>query len=259
MLKQARVFFVVFALIFLIIAVPVSLSSSVKSRAYSFLEGPLSFSGETAIFLNDFFSFRENASEIRRLKQKVAAIAFKNIQTEELYQENLRLTKLLNIRQIIPSQIRRIVYARVIARSPSTWDKVLLIDKGSKEGLSVNHLILLDYALVGKVIEVGPSVSKILLITDPNMKIGALIQRTRQQGILYGTSQGEIRAKYFSIDSEIKSGDIIETAGFKNYFPKGIPAGVVEKVWKEPGQMYQVVKIKPIADMNHPEEVLYIE
>lgn len=259
MLKQARVFFVVFALIFLIIAVPVSLSSSVKSQAYSFLEGPLSASGEAAVFLKDFFSFRENADEVRRLKQKVAGIAFKNIQSEELYQENLRLTKLLNIRQIIPAQIRRIVYARVIARSPSTWDKVLLIDKGSKEGLSVNHLVLLDYALVGKVIEVGPSVSKVVLITDPNMKIGVLIQRTRQQGILYGTSQGEIRAKYFSTDTEIRPGDIVETAGFKNYFPKGVPVGVVDKAWKEPGQIYQVVKIRPIAELGYLEEVIYIE
>lgn len=219
----------------------------------------MSWTGGIADWLKDLFYFRRNADELRRLNQKVAQIAFKNIQSEELFQENQRLTRLLGLRQTIPPNISRTKYARVIARAPVSWNRTLIMDKGARDGIRPNRLVLSEFALVGKVIEVGPSASKVLLVTDPNFKIGVIVQRTRQQGILYATPSGECRVKYLSLDEELKEGDIVETSGFLGLFPKGISVGVVQKASKEPGQIYQVARIKPVADLAKLEEVIYVE
>jgi rod shape-determining protein MreC len=115
--------------------------------------------------------------------------------------------------------------------------------------------VLSDASLIGRIIETGPHVSKALLVTDPNSRVGGLIQRTRDQGILYGTFSGECRMKYLSLDAKLEPGDVVESAGYGGLFPKGLLIGTVQKVWKEPGQIYQVASVKPLQDLARIEEV----
>jgi rod shape-determining protein MreC len=152
-----------------------------------------------------------------------------------------------------------VIYARVLINAPLAWNKMLLLDKGVKDGVKLNKLALCDYALIGKVVEIGPSMSKVRLITDANSKIGVMIQRNRQQGILFGTASGQCKMKYLSLDADVKEGDIVETAGFNSFFPKGIRVGTVEKVWKEPGEIYQVALVQPSVNMTRLEEVGIVE
>ena len=199
--------------------------------------------------------FRSNAEELRSLKIHAANPKLENFKLQELTLENARLTQLLELRRILPGDSGRAVFARVISRSPSAWNRIFLIDKGAQHGLRVNQPVLSDRSLVGKIIETGPAVSKVLLITDPNSKIGVIIQRTRQQGILYGTFSGECRIKYLSVDAEVKKDDIVESAGYGGFFPKGLLVGQVERVWKEPGQIYQVAEVRSSTDLSRVEEV----
>ncbi len=219
----------------------------------------MSFSRDVAKGALDLFYFRKNAEENKALKKVLSQSRVDRFQMEELSQENARLTKLLSLRKILPPSVRRTIFSRVIARSPSSWNRVFLIDKGKRQGVRPNTLVLSELSLVGKIIEAGPAVSKVLLITDPNFRIGVLIQRTRQEGILFGTSRGECRMKYISMDTEVKAGDLIETAGFGGFFQKGLLVGKVTRVWKEPGQIYQVAEVKPLTDLSRIEEVSIIE
>lgn len=259
MLKRVRVLIVLVFLVFIASALPPSVSSSLRSHSYSWLQYPLSWSEEIATFFRDLIFFRQNANENRRLKDKLSQIAMRRLDEQELFLENKRLSKLLGLSQTIPPHVSRVVYARVIGRSPSFWNKSLLMDKGGKDGIKTGRLVLSEFCLVGKTVEVGPTASRVLLITDPGIKIAVTVQRTRQQGVLYGTPNGEARVKYLSLDQEIKPGDVVQTAGLRNLFPKAIPVGIVEKSWKEPGQIYQVAKIKPIADFHRLEELIYVE
>ena len=259
MLKPKRTLFGIGIFLFSLAAIPVSLAVLIKGSTYSFLEAPIVFSRDVAKIAVDLFYFRKNAQENIELKRSLAQNRADRFQMEELSQENARLTKLLNIRKILPSNVKRVLFSRVIARSPSSWNRVFLIDKGSRQGVKPNMLVLSEQSLVGKIIECGPSVSKVLLVTDPNFRIGVLIQRTRQQGILFGTSMGECRMKYISVETEIKKQDMVETAGIGGFFPKGFKVGEIERVWKEPGQIYQVAEIKPLTDLSRIEEVLLIE
>jgi rod shape-determining protein MreC len=147
----------------------------------------------------------------------------------------------------------------VIARSPSVWNRVFFIDKGSAHGVRVGLPALSGASLVGKITEAGPGAAKVALVTDPLFRIGAIVQRTRDQGVLYGTPSGECRLKYLPLDSDVREGDLVETAGSGNGFPKAIPIGAIERIWKEPGQVYRVARVKPAADLSRIEEVLCVE
>lgn len=259
MIKPTRAIFGIAVFVFTLAALPVPQTVALKSSVYSFLEQPIRASKNTGQAVVDFFLFRKNAEENRQLRKQLSDIRFAQIQNEELRRENERLTKLLEIRRVVPTRARKSVFARVIGRSPSAWSRVLLIDKGTRQGIRPNMLVLSESSLVGKVVEAGKSVSKVLLITDPNCKIGVLIQRTRQQGVLYGTSQGQSRVKYLSLETPLQEKDLVETAGLGGFYPKGIPVGEVRRAWKEPGQVYQVAEIRPMTDLSRVEEVVCVE
>ncbi len=259
MLKKARVFLLAAIFLFILVALPVSKTAPLKSSVYSALKFPLFFSGTLAQTAVDLFYFKKNADENRSLRKALPKSEISHFYSEELFQENTRLTKLLNMKQTIPPHVRRMVFARVISRPPSLWTQTFLIDKGTRQGVRENMIVLSEVSVVGKIVEAAPYASKVLLITDPNSKIGVLIQRTRQQGVLFGTTHGECHIKYLTVDAEIKKGDIVETAGFSGFFPKALMVGNVERAWKEPGQIYQVAQIKPLADLEHIEEVAVVE
>lgn len=259
MLKPYRTFVVAVFFLIGLIALPVSSTLAVKQSAASVLQSPIRFSKGIADWVLDLFHFRRNAEENRTLKRESARQAAERFEAQELRLENARLTKLLDLKPALPSSVKGAVFSRVIARSPSAWNRVFLIDKGTLGGVKTNGAVLSDFCLVGKIMEAGPSVSKVLLITDPNCKIGVLVQKTRQQGVLFGTLSGECRVKYLSLDAGVKPGDVLETAGFDNFFPKGLRVGTVSRVWKEPGQMYRVAAVRPLVDLDRIEEVACVE
>ena len=258
-MKTPRIFFAIGLFVLFLAVIPVSLALTFKSSACSFLKAPLSFSSQLAQTALDLFYFKKNAGENRQFKDQLSELRLHETQSDEIVRENARLTKLLSLRQVIPTSFRRVLVCRVIARSPFAWNRSLLIDKGSRQGIRINMLVISTNALVGKVVEVGPSVSKVLVISDPGFRMGVLIQRTRDQGMLFGAAGGRCRVKYIPVETELKKGDLVGTAGLGNFFLKAIPVGWVERSWKEPGQIYQVVEVMPLADLNRLEEITCVE
>jgi rod shape-determining protein MreC len=238
----------------LLVVLPVSKAVLIKTSSYSILKHPLAFSRDVSQVLLDLVRFHRNAEELRATKRPPFVRGPEQAQLHEALLENDRLNRLLEMRRILPVTSKA-VYSRVIARSPAAWNRVFLIDKGAQQGIRVNMPVLSDTSLIGKIIETGPHVSKALLVTDPNSRVGALIQRTRDQGILYGTFSGECRMKYLSLDAKLEPGDLVESAGYGGFFPKGLLIGKIERVWKEPGQIYQVARVKPLRDLASVEEV----
>lgn len=229
-----------------------------RASLFSPLAPAFSVTRAVGDWLGDLRDFRKNALELRALRADAEAKRSQPAQVEELRLENERLTHLLEIRRTLPPSISQSIAARVIARSPSVWNRTFFIDKGSAHGLREGMAVLSGLSLVGKISEVGPGVSRVALITDPLFRVGALIQSTRDQGVLYGTPSGECRLKYLPLDSPIREGDLVETAGSVQGLPKALPVGLIEKVWKEPGQVYRVARVRPTADLARIEEVLCV-
>jgi rod shape-determining protein MreC len=189
------------------------------------------------------------------LRRRVILLQRRAEEMKVIAAENQRLRDALNFARSLPYAG---VAAEVIGRDPTNWSNSLIINKGSRDGIKQNRAVLCAKGLVGRVAEVGARSSKVILITDPNSKVGVLIQRNRQGGMLTGAPDGRCRMVYISLDSDTRAGDRVFSAGFGEVFPKGIFVGEVIKVDREPGRLYKYAVVRPAEDLSRVEEVVCI-
>jgi rod shape-determining protein MreC len=111
--------------------------------------------------------------------------------------------------------------------------------------------------IVGKIVRVYSHSAQVLLINDQSSGAGAILEKSRLQGILAGTANGEVVLEKVMADEQVQPGDNVLTSGGDRIFPKGMPVGTVAAV--SPGKdSFLNIKIKPAANLNKLEEVLVI-
>jgi rod shape-determining protein MreC len=133
-----------------------------------------------------------------------------------------------------------------------------MINKGSRDGVAVEMGVITPAGVVGRVIKAEPAVSQVLLITDRNSAVAALIQRTRDEGLVEGTEKGLARIKYLSLLADVKEGDLVLTSGLTGSFPKGLPIGTLGLVTKKELDLFQQAELTPNVDFSKIEEVLVV-
>ena len=202
-----------------------------------------------------FIPFASLRDENRALREKINLLSRKLEEAKGLNDENERLKGLINFRKEIPYTT---IPAEIIGRDPSNWSGSLIIDKGLDNGVKENRAVISTKGLVGRTLEVGRHSAKILLITDPNSKVGVVIQRNRQGGILAGRPDGKCKMIYITLDSDVAPGDKVVTAGVGSIFPKDILVGEVVAIEKEPGRLYKNAIVRTAAELSGAEEVLCI-
>ncbi|MDP8298882.1 MAG: rod shape-determining protein MreC, partial [Candidatus Tantalella remota] len=106
---------------------------------------------------------------------------------EEISRENNRLRNILNFKNKLPYQT---VAARIIARDSLDWRKSVIIDKGKKDGLKEHMSCVTPKGLVGSVSEINENTSKVMLISDPASRVGVMLERSRESGVLVGAGVG---------------------------------------------------------------------
>jgi rod shape-determining protein MreC len=255
--KNKRIILKVLAVIFAVILVVLISSAArfvrinITDTSTPLLKGLHSFFR----ILERLTPFSALEEENRALHEKVDLLIRIQEENKVINDDNVRLRNLIDFRKAIPFVS---IPAQVIGRDPSNWSNSLIIDKGSSSGVKANMAVISTRGLVGRIVEAGKLSSKILLITDPNLKVGVLIRRNRQGGILTGRSAGRCKIIYISLDSDVRPGDKVMTAGFGSVFPKGILIGEVEEVGKEEGRLYKYAILKPSQDLSRLEEVLCI-
>lgn len=228
-------------------------TSTFRINLLDLFSSPLKVLSQTTLFLQSIVPFHSLRQENSALRDRIDMLNRK-IETYKVIQdENDRLKSFLNFRKAIPYAV---LPAQVIGRDPSNWSNSLIIDKGISQGISRNKAVISTKGLVGRVVELGLRSAKILLITDPNSKVGVIIQRNRQGGMLVGRPDGKCRMIYIALDSDVAIGDRVLTAGLGSIFPKDVLVGEVLSVDKEPGRLYKYAVIKTAEDLSRLEEVL---
>lgn len=206
----------------------------------------------------ELFSLKD---ENRNLKRQVADLKHYKQTFEEYRQENRTLRDMLNLKQ------KNLDYdleaAEVIGRDPGNWFNVILIDKGLEDGIKENMAVTADENLVGYVINSDKNFSKVLLITDDRSSISAMIQRTRDNGILKGTIDpappGYVKMVFLPQDANIVKKDTVISSGLGGIIPKGIVIGEVVEVKKESYELMQYAIVKPAVDFQKLEHVFVIK
>ena len=192
--------------------------------------------------------------ENQRLRGELSSLREENNRLQEALLAAKRLGKLASLQE----RRSTAVGANVFARDPSSWFKTVLVDKGEKDGISRDMAVAVAEGVVGRVIEVFPSASKVLLITDPNSGVDVIVQRTRAQGIMEGRVEEFCILKYVKKSDDVQVGDKIITSGLGGIFPKGLLMGTVTKVERKRPGIFQAVEVVPTADLSRLEEVLIL-
>jgi rod shape-determining protein MreC len=118
--------------------------------------------------------------------------------------------------------------------------------------------VVTSAGVVGRIVKTTPAYAYVLLLVDPNSAVAALVQRSRDEGIVSGTEAGLAQMKYLSTMVDVQVGDQVLTSDLAGSFPKGLPVGTVKRVEKKETDLTQQVEIIPAVDFNHLEEVLII-
>jgi rod shape-determining protein MreC len=190
-----------------------------------------------------------------RLRNENALLAGQLIQYREGYLEAGRLQRVLELKDQFNVTATA---ATVIDRDPSSVIKTLLINKGTSQGLRVGLPVLADRGIAGRITECAWHVSRVMLITDENSNVDALIQENRAHGVLQGAGSGGCQLKYIAKTEEVKEGDMVISSGMGRIFPKGILLGAVKRVDKLEGGLFQKVEVTPAVNFNKLEAVLVL-
>jgi rod shape-determining protein MreC len=146
--------------------------------------------------------------------------------------------------------------AEVIAASATPDFRTATIDKGSRDGLRPDMAVIAPAGVVGRVVVPSARAAKVQLLIDRNAAAGALIERSRAQGVVTGGGGDRLRLEYVSEVADVVVGDLVVTSGIDGIYPKGFTIGRVESVEKSGGSWRVVVK--PSVDFSALEEVLVV-
>ncbi len=193
--------------------------------------------------------------EYKRLNREVSVLKTRLMGMEEVIRENRRLEQLLNFKR---SLLYSSVVATVIGRDPSYWDSTMMIDKGKSDGIRAGMPVVNASGVVGKIAEVGDASSKIILLTDPQFSVAALIQRPRESVLVAGSLEGICRLKFIAEGADIHVGDQVITSKLSSSFPESLLIGEVTAITKNPNSSLTEGIVKPAVSLSQIEEVLVI-
>jgi rod shape-determining protein MreC len=172
----------------------------------------------------------------------------------ELESQNAQLKKLLGEKSFNGSQP---IFAPIVGRSADQWWQQTLLGRGQNQGMAVGSIVTAPGGLVGRITQVTPNTSRVLLVTDASSSVGLMISRSRAQA--YGRGQGtnQMIMHFFDKDPDVRTGDVVTTSSISTLFPGGIPVGVVESVTLKTSPTPQAV-VRLTAPINRLEWVQVI-
>ncbi len=202
-----------------------------------------------------YFALSDAAKENERLKQENDALKLEITQLHGKAAEADRLAKLLNFRE---SQERvPMIGARVIATSADANSAVIYLDRGQRDGIKKNMGVITADGVVGKVIESFSDTAQVLLITDHESGVGAMIEESRIQSPVGGMGEPILNMKYVSNDDEVAVGQHVVTSGMDRIFPRDLPVGTIVEA-KQGSPPFKYVRVRPAANLEKLEEVIVL-
>ena len=224
-------------------------------------------------------SLRENTRVIWNFDEVRQENAELRAQVEQLTGDNLKLKQqvLAGLRYYeLDTEMFRSPYvdkypkigASIINRNPDAWYQTLTVNRGSNDGVAVNDPVIVALGLVGKVVSVTPTTAEVLLITDSDGQVSALVRGSSGDGtfgIVEGTYKRTSRLEaegnlqmLLRRDDKVNVGDLVLTSGYGGVYPKDIPIGKVEQVQLDGSGLLKTAYISPLVNFDSLEEVYII-
>lgn len=205
-------------------------------------------------FDDSLVSREDLLEENRSLKGELLILQRKLQQYATLAADNARLRQLMNSAELIHD---RVLIAELIGISPDPTEQVVVVNKGSEQGVFVGQPVLDAYGLMGQVVEVNPYFSRVLLITDTSHALPVQINRNGVRAVAEGGGDlYELKLRHVSNTVDIKVGDLLVSSGLGQRFPVGYPVADVVSILHDPGRAFATVIARPKAQLNRSRHVL---
>lgn len=170
--------------------------------------------------------------------------------------ENQYLRKLLETKRLLGSRVQpaSILYS---ARDP--FNRRVILDRGSDEGVIEGQPVVDDQGVVGQVTRVAADYAEVTLLTDRNQSIPAQVVRNGLRTVVFGTGDDRLEMRYMSSNADVQVGDWIVTSGIDGIYPRGLRVGKVESLESDPNGIFSKFILTPAAGMGRYGEVLLLE
>jgi rod shape-determining protein MreC len=162
------------------------------------------------------------AEENRQLRLQISELRAWRDVALAVQERNARYREALNLQG--PDTGERITAWTVADRS-NAFVRSRLVGAGAEAGVRAGYPAVNVYGLVGRIVDVGQSSSRILLLTDLNSRVAVMADRSNARALLLGDNTGQPRLEYLSREPDLVDGDRIVTSGDDNILPRGLPVG----------------------------------
>ena len=212
------------------------------------------FQGGIGDVWRSYIYLRGVRQENRDLKYEIERLRLEQVRLSDDADQARRLQALFGFKQKF---ISKTVAAQVIGSSGSEQSRSLFIDKGTHQGIEKGMPVITADGVVGRILNAYSSTAQVLLMNDQTSGVGALLEKSRLQGVVRGTPMGEVVLEKVMSDEQVAAGETVLTSGGDRIFPKGLPIGTITRVSPGPG-LFLNIRIHPVANLSKLEEVLVI-
>lgn len=199
-------------------------------------------------------------AEIDKLEKENQNLKDMLVDYYDIKEQNEQLLKYYDIKK--ENKDFSIVPATVIAKDPNENFYGFTLDKGKTDGIEINNTVMTENGLVGWVYEVSPKSCKVKTILSPDAKIGAVVKRTSDNGIIMGSADYSDNnltlMQNISAQNSVKKGDIVVTSGYGGVYPKNIKIGEIKKITLDDYNGMPVAIINPYEDIKNVSSVAII-
>lgn len=195
-------------------------------------------------------------AENEQLAQELRLAHIKLLQFDALTEENHRLRA---IRQASGGVAERTLIAEIIHVDIDPFRQRVRIDKGADDGVFRGQPIVDAFGIVGQVAQVDKYTSTLILISDTQHAIPVQVNRNGIRTIAVGTGEaGRLRLPYLTVESDVRSGDLLVSSGLDEIFPAGYPVATVTRIERDPNETFALVEARPLAQLDRDREVLLL-
>jgi rod shape-determining protein MreC len=209
---------------------------------------------------NFFYGLLEETETIAQLKSKIESLEKDNkmmkmnLQKIDILEDEV--SRLRSIKRSMSKKFENIQIAKVIQGDVIPNKESIKINIGSNDKVIMGQTVMGSNGLIGQIVEVALYSSKVLLITDVNSNVPAIITRTGKQVIIKGRSQDNLLEISFTDDTDIKSGDLIVTSGQAGRFIASLNIGRIVKIEMNEGERFAEVLVEPSEYIENLNEVI---
>ncbi len=195
-------------------------------------------------------------AENSELRERQLQLQFKLQKFEALESENQRLRALL---QSSSRKWERVLIAELLQVDFDPFRHMVLLNKGSNDGVFEGHPLLDAHGVLGQVVHVSPLSSSAILITDPSHALPVQVNRNGLRALAVGTGEeGLLDIPHQPNNADIQVGDLLVTSGLGLRFPPGYPVATISSIEKDPTEPFATIQASPLAHLKSTREVLLV-